>query len=191
MPTQPRPSAAPAEIPEQLGASVRGSQRSLPVPLRFARPTCLPAALSLALGAAGCTSGPSATNASGDGAVQDAGAHDEFVALPPCEPNLPSIQRNIFQMTCQWATCHGPPDPIWDLVLVDPDVEQRLVNVPAVGCRNWTLVEPGSLEKSYLWQKVSSDQPPCGDRMPWRPERLREDALECISSWILGLATDE
>lgn len=167
--------------------------------LRSARPTCLPAALSLALGAAGCTSGASATNASGDGAVEDAGAHDvqdapvhdEFVTLPRCEPNLPSIQRNIFQMTCQWATCHGPPDPVWDLVLVDPDVEQRLVNVPAVGCRNWTYVVPGSLEKSYLWQKVSLDEPPCGDRMPWRPERLSEDALECISSWILGLATDE
>jgi hypothetical protein len=160
--------------------------------LRSARPKCWPAALSLALGAAACTSGASAPSAGGDGSVKDAaGEHDEFVTLPPCEPNLPSIQGNIFQMTCQWATCHGPPDPTWDLLLVDPDVEQRLVNVPAVGCKNWTLVVPGSLEKSYLWQKVSSDQPPCGDRMPWRPERLREDALACISGWILGLATDD
>ena len=72
-------------------------------------------------------------------------------------------------------------------MLVDADVEQRLVNVPAVGCRSWTYVVPGSLEKSYLWQKVSFDEPPCGDRIPWRPERLSEDALECISGWILGL----
>ena len=72
----------------------------------------LAAALFLALGMAGCTSEPSATSSSGDGAVQDGGTHDQFVTLPPCEPNLPSIQRNIFQMTCQWATCHGPPDLI-------------------------------------------------------------------------------
>ena len=65
-----------------------------------------------------------------------------------------------------------------------------LVNVDSVLCVGWKRVVPGVPEQSLLWNKLSLDSPPCGERMPWLYERLPAHALECIRQWIVALPSE-
>lgn len=108
----------------------------------------------------------------------------------PCEPTLASLQASIFAVTCAAEYCHGA-SPAGGLWLLSPRVAEELVGAPSTVCLDWTLVTPGSPERSLLWQKVSTDHPPCRtERMPFGKGRLRPDALACIRGWIEGLPRD-
>lgn len=134
-----------------------------------------------------CAPGRDAAHSQND-ASSDRDTAPVVASLPPCEPTLASIQQNIFQLTCQWPTCHGHPTPAWGLVLVDPDVAQHLVGVASGSCPGWMRVVPGSPEQSLLYEKISSDHPPCGARMPWGPEILPESSIRCVRDWISSLS---
>lgn len=112
---------------------------------------------------------------------------DVFVDTPTCESSLASIQTNIFAVTCAFEYCHGT-SPAAGLWLLDPKVERQLIGVRAGVCLDWVIVEPGSPERSLLWQKISSDHPPCrSERMPYGMGRLRPEAQSCIHDWIQSL----
>jgi hypothetical protein len=111
-----------------------------------------------------------------------------FAATLPCEPTLPSIRESIFAVTCAFEYCHGASAAA-GLWLLDPDTNRELVGAPSADCPGWALVEPGAPEHSLLWQKLSSDHPPCRtERMPYGKARLPPAALECVRGWIEGLA---
>jgi hypothetical protein len=106
----------------------------------------------------------------------------------PCEPNLPSIQANIFAIACSFEYCHGASAAA-GLWLLDPDPERELVQAASVDCPGFVLVEPGSPENSLLYQKVTSDHPPCRtERMPYGKGRLPDAAIDCMRGWIEGLS---
>jgi hypothetical protein len=136
---------------------------------------------------------------SNDSAELDAGEHSgdahasdtESLGLPDldaitCDPSFASIQKNVFQVACGFENCHGAV-PAWNLYLLMPDTEDRLVNRPSLICTEWTLVVPGSPEQSLLWHKLVDPKPACGKRMPFRIGVLSDATLECIRSWILSL----
>jgi len=54
----------------------------------------------------------------------------------------------------------------------------------------WTLVVPGDAENSLLYQKVSSNTPPVGVRMPRFAPRLSQSAISLIERWINEGALD-
>jgi hypothetical protein len=92
-------------------------------------------------------------------------------------------------VTCAFEYCHGA-SPATGFSFLDPHVDVHLVGAPGV-CPGWVIVKPGSPEHSLLWQKVSSDHPPChGERMPFGKGRLPPDALACILGWIENLDAD-
>jgi hypothetical protein len=152
-----------------------------------------------AVGAVGCDADrpeSGAPDASADGARARDGASPAvtrdagFVDTPPCTPTLASVQSAIFATTCTAEYCHGgtPAGGLW---LLSPDVARELVGAPAMMCGGWTLVTPGSPERSLLWQKLTSDHPPCRtEHMPFGKGRLRPEALACVRGWIESLGAD-
>jgi hypothetical protein len=63
-----------------------------------------------------------------------------------------------------------------------PLLAVRLVEVPASLCDR-TLVVPGVPEQSYLWEKIASAEPTCGERMPI-DSVLPSNELSCVKGWI-------
>jgi len=139
-----------------------------------------------------------ASRAPPDAGVTDARAHmpadvARDVVLPPCDPTFPSIQKNVFDVACSEGTCHGPPTPAWGLILTDgPAARERLVGKVAQSCTEFFLVTPGEPAASFLWLKVSSPRPPCGEPMPFGGPPLPAWSRSCIRDWIssLGAGTD-
>ena len=147
---------------------------------------------AVALAAAACGPSPPSRGLVG-GREKDAGVDGSgdsgVLGIRPCEPTLTSLRAAVFGTSCNWEYCHGEQSPAWDLWLLAPDLEQALVGAPAGTCRGWTLVVPGHPEESFLWQKLSSDHPPCRtERMPLGLRKLPPHALSCVRGWIESLA---
>lgn len=137
---------------------------------------------------AGCSEESTPPGGAGDAA--GGGVHADvqsFAPTLPCEPTLPSIQANIFAVTCGFEYCHGASAAA-GLWLLDPSPDHELVLAASADCPGFTLVVPGSPENSLLYQKVTSDHPPCRtERMPYGEGRLPAAAIECIRGWIAGM----
>ncbi|HEY0708222.1 MAG TPA: hypothetical protein VGG33_15565, partial [Polyangia bacterium] len=104
-----------------------------------------------------------------------------------CEPTTAGMYK-MFAERCAGSGCHGSKEPIVGLDLVSPGMEQRLINVVALGCRPDRLVIPGDPDKSLMYQKVADLKPECGVRMPIAPPHLAIEEVECLRRWITGLA---
>ncbi|MDX2056069.1 MAG: hypothetical protein SFV15_26950 [Polyangiaceae bacterium] len=70
--------------------------------------------------------------------------------------------------------------------LISAGFEDRLKDTKASLCSAWVLVTPGVAEASLLYQKVVSDGPPCGVRMPVG-QALPTEQVQCLKSWIESL----
>ena len=166
-----------------------------------------------AIGAAGCSSTSSSGPPSGAGC-------DTSVAVSFKADVLP-----VFQMSCTVSTsCHGQMNsaPEEDLYLgenssvsaTDPDVVYKgLVSVPAKEDPSMPLITAGSLDNSFLWQKVAvigtinpgpsasllagctaaptqcspdcDSTTPCGGLMPYLGQALDPDLQCALQSWIV------
>lgn len=107
-----------------------------------------------------------------------------------CGADLASMESGFFKRTCAFINCHTANGFAGNLVLVETDLRQELVGVGSETCAGWKRVVPGSLDASFLWNKLTSDEPACGERMPWGYERLPEHALDCVRNWILGASRE-
>jgi hypothetical protein len=147
--------------------------------LRFSRAAyigVLPALVNLAC------SGGTAADPDGSGTSSTAGAS----SMPgACEPNIASIQSNVFKAACDGAGCHGSDNPAAGLDLIDTPLD-RLATTSSALCGGWSLVVPGSPEKSLLYQKLVSSMPACGVAMPVG-KHLPEGSAQCIADWISGM----
>jgi hypothetical protein len=132
----------------------------------------------------------SAERAVVDAVAWDAGEYPDFTQIR-CEPTLPSLERTVFGVACGYDSCHGDNNPAWDLYLTLGNVAERLIDEPAGGCEGWTLVVPGSPERSLFWRKLDDAVPPCGEAMPLGLGRLPEPVLACIRGWIVSLGSAE
>ncbi|MCW8877204.1 MAG: hypothetical protein OQK04_00535 [Kangiellaceae bacterium] len=97
---------------------------------------------------------------------------------------LARVQSEIFSPIC--TQCHqGQQAP---LGLRLDSVEQsfnNLVNVTAQGNGNFLRVEPFSLERSFLWLKVTGNSV-AGQRMPLGLPPLSSEQIQLIEDWILN-----
>jgi hypothetical protein len=128
------------------------------------------------------------------------------LAAPACQttPGMPapvpaatvSLGRDIqpvFSSRC--TSCHAPGLPTPTLIgiplLLTPGAAfASLVNQRSVQRPDLTLVVPGDPDSSLLWQKVGSDTPPVGDRMPLTGPVLSAGQLALIRTWIEQGAQD-
>lgn len=96
--------------------------------------------------------------------------------------------RTLLQASCGTAGCHGAGSPAAELDLTVADPGSTLTDAPAVLCNGAPLVVAGDPEASLLWEKVASDTPACGSRMPLGSVLPAAD-IDCIASWITALGS--
>jgi hypothetical protein len=102
-----------------------------------------------------------------------------------CSPTAESIRSRLFAASCDGAGCHGIQAPAVGLSLTATSPEQ-LIGASSALCGDWAMVVPGSPEKSFLYQKLVSSMPACGDPMPLGG-RVSDADAECVRAWIAGL----
>ncbi|MCY1075001.1 hypothetical protein [Archangium lansingense] len=94
----------------------------------------------------------------------------------------------ILQSNC--GGCHGGENPQGGLNLLGSahDVYERLVLKPSLQKPTLNLIQPGSLDKSYLFLKLTGDGSITGSRMPINPlngnSPLPQEELTSIENWI-------
>jgi hypothetical protein len=133
---------------------------------------CGAALIALAMSACGDDDGEGDTAGGGSGGGSS------------CEPTEASVSA-IFAEACTASGCHNASEPAVGLDLESEGIAGRLVDQAAATCDR-TLVVPQDAGLSFLYEKLTSDAPECGDRMPIGA-RLSDDQLTCIRSWIEGL----
>ena len=101
---------------------------------------------------------------------------------------LTELESDVFRPSCVFSNCHQTGSNSGGLTL-DTDVYAHLVNAPSVDAPGKIRIVPGDLTASYLYEKVTQDQPTFGDRMPPGSPLSSED-LERIKSWILDGSPD-
>ena len=103
--------------------------------------------------------------------------------------HLAKLQVNVFDSTCALSeTCHRGKTPSAGLNLEAP-VHTKLVGVPSSESGR-PLVVPGDPESSFLFEKISSDPPSHGSRMPLGQPLDAKD-VESIRAWIVRGAPDD
>jgi hypothetical protein len=153
-----------------------------------ADPKRLVLAVAIACVAAACSADERSSRS--DAGASDAAVDAGYVQLGLCEPTITSLQTVVFEKTCGEEFCHGDQGA-FGLRLLVPGVENELVDVPAGSCAGWTRIVPGNLDQSLLYQKITSDHPPCqGHRMPYGLGPLAPPTVRCFRDWIESLAAD-
>jgi hypothetical protein len=118
-----------------------------------------------------------------DAGLEDAGSDDAGGTTCATVSEL----QSIFGSHCSAAGCHGATSPSFGLDLVSPGLEARLVGVPSQLCAGRTLVIPGDPAASFLLEKLTTDAPECGLRMPVGSS-LDPALVGCVQGWIRSLA---
>jgi len=144
---------------------------------------------SLALACSSTTDQPSDTAmpSSENAQAGSSSSVDPTTTMAVCTADSASIQRDIFKIGCAGAGCHGSQQPAAGLDLVDAPLD-ALKGTSSALCNGWSLVVPGSLEKSLLYQKLTASMPPCGEPMPVAGH-LSTASSKCIADWIVGMAS--
>jgi hypothetical protein len=127
-------------------------------PAVIRRATLLAAALSLSLG--GC----------GEGAEN----------VTP--PRISVLEADVFATHCTFSSCHGAIAPRMGLSLVAP-IHAAVVGVRSTEMPERQRVVPGDPTASYLFEKISSDHPAVGVRMP-PGQPLPADIIQAVRRWI-------
>ena len=96
----------------------------------------------------------------------------------------------IFASIC--IACHSTNDHLGSLDLESPGVESRLLDQASANgkCTSRKLIDSAAPDRSYLFEKLTSDAPQCGDRMPAVGEIDAAD-VDCIRVWAASLATGD
>lgn len=102
---------------------------------------------------------------------------------PPANVSFANQIQAIFNANC--IVCHatgGIADAIMHLNTGESFA--ALVNQPSVQNANLTRVVPGNSAGSLLFQKISSNSPPVGARMPLGMAPLSQSDIDLITNWI-------
>lgn len=102
-----------------------------------------------------------------------------------CMPTAASVQGDVFKASCDGAGCHGSQNPAAGLNLVDSSLD-KLMGTSSALCTGWSLIVPGSPEKSFLYQKLTASMPACGEAMPLG-KHLSDASAQCVADWIKGM----
>src|SRR3954452_13476128 len=101
---------------------------------------------------------------------------------PPADNTLTGIKTDIFNVSCSASVCHGGPNPVDGLDLVNKPFE-TLVNIDSVDNPGMKRVIPGDSANSLLYQVLLG---PVGasQRMPQVGEPLAQESIDRIQAWI-------
>ncbi|MEE2757360.1 MAG: hypothetical protein VYA30_11890 [Myxococcota bacterium] len=103
-------------------------------------------------------------------------------------PDLVDV-KNVFINGCSFAACHGPELGAGGLVL-KPEPLTTLVEAVSTAIPGKGLVVPGSLNDSYLFEKLTEERPAAGDPMP-PSVPLDDTRLDLVRRWIEAGAPTE
>lgn len=98
----------------------------------------------------------------------------------------------LFERTCARAGCHAAPVPQMNLDLSQPQFYASLVGEASMEKPEELRVDPGNPESSYLMKKLRGEPGIVGLQMPMIGDKLTEEEMDLVASWISGLgAVDE
>ena len=101
--------------------------------------------------------------------------------------------ETILVESCGIANCHDDVVMASGLDLLSPNVEDRLVDVNAVGigCTSQILAVAGDPDSSYLIAKVENTAGICGLPMPVAGVRppLSQEEIDVLRDWITDLGS--
>ena len=108
---------------------------------------------------------------------------------PPDNGGMVSFSSQIQPLlTIECGGCHsenGGADLAGIVLRLMADVSYDLmVNQPSIQNSSLTLVIPGNSADSLVYQKVISDTPPVGERMPLFAPNLTQSQTDLIKNWI-------
>lgn len=136
----------------------------------------------------GCLPAPSMPPA--DDSDDKGGASDEVIV----DPDVSFSQQVVPIFTAHCVVCHAAGRAAdragISMRLTPEEAHGSLVNQVSSQNPNWVRVLPGDPESSLIYQKVSSDQPPVGFRMPLGCSPLTGQEVEWIRGWIEQGAED-
>jgi len=111
------------------------------------------------------------------------GAEEQDAAV--CPTDTAAIQRQILRPTCGVSGCHQGDEPMAGLDLASGELEKRIY-ARSASCGR-PIVVAGDPDRSLLFEKISTDTPSCGVRMPNGGPPLGTHQIECIRGWIASL----
>ena len=105
------------------------------------------------------------------------------------EPKLSSIQREIFDESCDAPSCHGSGKK-GNLSLVAGNSFAQLVDVRSTADKKtappFLRVKPGSPDSSLLFVKIIAPDTNQGEVMPKGTDKLTQNNIDAIRQWILN-----
>ena len=107
-------------------------------------------------------------------------------------PTFQELRIEVLTPACVFQACHksgASPAGMLNLEGEDDAVHMRLVDAPAT-VTGLVLVVPMDPDASYLMEKLTSDTPTAGTRMPMTGP-LEEDRIEMVRSWIAAGAAND
>jgi len=90
----------------------------------------------------------------------------------------------IFDASCAFVGCHAGASPQQGLDLSEGRAYASAVNVASTEVPTLQRVKAGDSANSYLFQKISRDNPAVGDRMPQGGVPLTAGEQDLIRRWI-------
>jgi hypothetical protein len=111
------------------------------------------------------------------------GSNSASGSNPTLEPKLSAIEQQVFHRSCAFSSCHDTDTPQEDLSLAGSTYEV-LVNKPSSEVPTRMLVAPSDPNGSYLLEKLSSDHPAVGSRMPYTSPPLPDYEITAVRQWI-------
>lgn len=128
-----------------------------------------------------------------DGSASADGTADGAAMEGDAAPRLSELVESFFVPTCVLGRCHTTLAPAGNLSLTGRrvPVHEALVNATSSGAPPRLLVVPGDPAASYLLEKLESDDPAAGTRMPPPPALLPRAQVERLRAWILAGAKDD
>jgi hypothetical protein len=97
-------------------------------------------------------------------------------------PRISILEADVFGTHCTFSSCHGSIAPRMGLSLVAP-IHAAIVGVRSTEMPDRMRVVPGDPVASYLFEKISSDHPAVGMRMP-PGQPLPADIIQAVRRWI-------
>jgi len=118
------------------------------------------------------------------GAVTAAGTTGD----DPGIPDIPRFADHIWPIFDANCSCHKDDNGAGQLRMRVDDAYINLVEEPAEQLPMMMLVQPGSPDKSYLWQKLNDTQQDVGGKGKRMPSSglLEEADLDLIELWIVA-----
>ena len=108
---------------------------------------------------------------------------------------LGEIQRDIFDPSCATAACHSASTSAAGLSLAPGESYDQLIDVEPqnpTAAAGLLLVEPGSIEGSYLVHKLTGDlQAGEGSIMPLLAPPLTQEQIATVEAWIAAGASPD